>query len=82
MGRMKDMLADTRRILSLPSGHEAAYYLQATLAARAGKFDLARSLYERTKGAFERQPAGMLLASAIDLETGKVELNDMLARGL
>jgi cellulose synthase operon protein C len=70
VGRMKDMLADTRRILSIAPNHATAFYLQSMLAARAGKFDLARSLYQRTGGSLDKEPAGMLLASAIDLETG------------
>jgi cellulose synthase operon protein C len=70
IGRMRDMLADTRRALSLAPGHRWAYYLQAMLAARARNFELARSLYQRTGGAFEDQPAGLLLAGAIALETG------------
>ena len=43
------------------------------LAARARNFELARSLYNRTRGAFDATPAGMLLQSAIDFETGNVE---------
>lgn len=73
LGRMRDMLADTRAALSLTGGHPVAYYLQAMLAARARDYPLARSLYARTGGAFDDQPAGMLLASAIDFETGNVE---------
>ncbi|MEA1015124.1 tetratricopeptide repeat protein [Sphingosinicella sp. LY1275] len=73
LGRANAMLADTRKILSLSEGNERAYYLQSTLAARAGKFDLARSLYARTKGRFDREPAAMLLASAIDFQTGSIE---------
>jgi tetratricopeptide (TPR) repeat protein len=73
LGRMRDMLADTRKILSLSPGHAVAYYLQAMLAARAGKFPLAKSLYQRSRGALDKQPAAMLLASAIDLETGNAE---------
>ena len=73
LGRAKAMLADTRKILSLSPNNPVAYYLQAMLAARAKKFDLARSLYQRTGGALDNQPAGMLLASAIDFETGNSE---------
>jgi tetratricopeptide (TPR) repeat protein len=73
LGRMKAMLAETRKILVLAPNHPVAYYLQAMLAARAKKFDLARSLYQRTGGALDNQPAGMLLASAIDFETGNAE---------
>ena len=74
MGAMRAMLADTRKVLALTANKNAmAYYLQAMLAARAQKFDLARSLYLRTGGALDGTPAGMLLASAIDYQTGNAE---------
>jgi tetratricopeptide (TPR) repeat protein len=70
LGRMKAMLADTRKILSLNAKNPMAFYLQAMLAARARKYDLARSLYQKTNGALDDEPAGMLLAAAIEYETG------------
>jgi tetratricopeptide (TPR) repeat protein len=74
MGAMNAMLGDTRKVLALTANKNAmAYYLQAMLAARAQKFDLARSLYLRTGGALGGTPAGMLLASAIDYQTGNAE---------
>jgi tetratricopeptide (TPR) repeat protein len=71
LGRMKAMLADTRRILAIQSDHPVPWFLQATLAARAKKWELARRLYDRTGGALEAQPAGLLLAGIIDLQTGR-----------
>ncbi|HST35356.1 MAG TPA: tetratricopeptide repeat protein, partial [Allosphingosinicella sp.] len=73
MGRMTDMLADAREVHRLTGGHATAYYLEAMLAARARNFILARSLWNRTNGAFDNTPAGMLLLSAIDFETGNEE---------
>jgi tetratricopeptide (TPR) repeat protein len=73
MGRMSDMLADARRVHSLSGGHPRAYYLQAVLAARARNFQVARTLWERTRGAYDDTPSGMLLMSAIDFETGNEE---------
>jgi tetratricopeptide (TPR) repeat protein len=73
MGRMNAMLADTRKVLALTGGHSRAYYLQAVLAARARDFDLARRLWNRTNGAYAETPAGILLISAIDFETGNEE---------
>jgi cellulose synthase operon protein C len=70
MGRASDMLADAREVHRLSGGHPTAYYLQAVLAARARNFALARRLWERTNGAFDDAPAGRLLLSAIDFETG------------
>ena len=70
MGRMSDMLADTRKVNTLTGGHSRAFYLQAVLAARARDFDLARRLWTRTGGAYDDSPAGILLVSAIDFQTG------------
>jgi putative PEP-CTERM system TPR-repeat lipoprotein len=73
LGRMKAMLADTRKILSIQSDHPVAWFLQSMLAARAKKFELARTLYQRTGGKLDGQPAVMLLAGAIELQTGQAE---------
>jgi cellulose synthase operon protein C len=73
IGRMRDMLDDAREVHRLTGGHPTAYYLEAVLAARAGNFALARGLWERTRGAFDDLPAGRLLLSAIDFETGNEE---------
>ncbi len=72
-GAMTAMLADTRKVLSLAPRNPMAYFLQAMLAARADNFALSQSLFNRTRGAFDDQPAGMLLASAIDYQTGNVQ---------
>ena len=73
MGRAADMLADAREVHAITGGHPTAYYIQAMLAARARNFELARSLYNRTRGALDTTPSGMLLQSAIDFENGNVE---------
>jgi tetratricopeptide (TPR) repeat protein len=73
LGRMQDMLRDSRRVLELSPGHPLAYYLQAMLAARGRDFPLARSIWQKTEGRLDQTPAGMLLASAIDYQTGNVE---------
>jgi tetratricopeptide (TPR) repeat protein len=73
LGRMSEMLADARAVHRLTGGHRTAYYLEAVLAARARNFQLARSLWTRTGGAFDNVPAGRLLLSAIDFETGNEE---------
>jgi cellulose synthase operon protein C len=73
VGRAADMLADAREAHRLTGGHPTAYYLEAVLAARARNFALARALWERTDGAFDDAPAGRLLLSAIDFETGNEE---------
>jgi tetratricopeptide (TPR) repeat protein len=73
LGRMSEMLAETRKIQTIAPNHPVAWYLQSMLAARARKFELARTLYQRTNGSLDDKPAGMLLASAIDFETGNAE---------
>lgn len=74
LGRTRDMLADTRRILSVSPDNPSAYYYQAMLAARGRDYALARSLYRRTGGAFDNRPAAMLLAGTIELGTGNAAL--------
>jgi tetratricopeptide (TPR) repeat protein len=74
LGRTREMLADTRRILSVSENNPSAYYLQAMLAARGRDYALARSLYRRTGGAFDSRPAAMLLAGTIELGTGNASL--------
>lgn len=74
LGRTVDMLADVRRALAAEPGNPRAWYLEAVLAARAGKFDLARTLYGHTGAVYDEQPAGMLLAGAIELGTGHADL--------
>ncbi|HJQ16337.1 MAG TPA: tetratricopeptide repeat protein [Allosphingosinicella sp.] len=70
MGAMHAMLAETRKVLALSPKNAMAFYLQAVLAARAGDFGLARSLYQRTQGRMDGRPAAMLLESAIDYAAG------------
>jgi tetratricopeptide (TPR) repeat protein len=74
LGRTREMLADTRRILGVSSNNPSAYYLQAMLAARGRDYALARSLYRRTGGALDDRPAAMLLAGTIELGTGNASL--------
>jgi tetratricopeptide (TPR) repeat protein len=74
LGRTREMLADTRRILSVSAHNPSAYYLQAMLAARGRDYALARSLYRRTGGVFDNRPAAMLLAGTIELGSGNASL--------
>jgi cellulose synthase operon protein C len=73
MGHNRDMLGDARKVITLTGGHPRAFYLEALLAARARDFDLAKRLWTRTNGAFDETPAGILLVSAIDFQTGNEE---------
>jgi tetratricopeptide (TPR) repeat protein len=74
LGRTKDMLADARHVLAAAPDNPRAWFLEALLAARAGKFELSRSLYRRTGGVFDDSPAGMLLAGSAELGTGHADL--------
>jgi tetratricopeptide (TPR) repeat protein len=72
LGAMHAMLAETRKVLARSADHPMAYYLQAMLAARARNFTLARSLYQRTQGRLDGQPAALLLTGAIEFAAGDV----------
>ncbi len=84
VGRAKDMLKQTRRMIEIDPENEQAFYLQAVLAARAGKDDLARRLLWRTGDAIRETPAGLLLSATIDLRSGNhrnaAQTYDRLAR--
>ncbi|MFT4028213.1 MAG: tetratricopeptide repeat protein, partial [Novosphingobium sp.] len=84
LGRARDMLAATRQMLKLDPGNARALYLQAVLAARAGKMDLARGLLGRTGDRIAGVPAAMLLRGALELEAGNpnlaIDVLDRLAR--
>ena len=73
MGRAQAMLATTRQVLAIRPGNPKAFYLQAVLAARARNWTLARTLMQRTAGKLDDQPATMLLAGAIEYQTGNYE---------
>lgn len=72
-GANREMLELTRRVLSLDQRNARAWYLQSVMAARAGRFDLARSLLTRTSGRLDSEPAVMLLQATIELHDGAHE---------
>ncbi|WP_157216287.1 tetratricopeptide repeat protein [Flavisphingomonas formosensis] len=81
IGRSRAMLATTRQVLAIRPGNPMAFYLQAVLAARARNWTLARSLLQRTDGKLDDLPATLLLAGAIEYQTGNYEQAiDKLAR--
>jgi tetratricopeptide (TPR) repeat protein len=73
LGRYREMLDATRRALVAQPGNPQAYYLQAVLAARAGQFDLARDLMQRTGGAIDDMPGALLLDGMLDFHDGADE---------
>ena len=72
-GRAREMLAATRRVLAVQPGDPQALYLLAVLAARAGNYDLARAMMEKTGEALSGVPASLLLGATLDIEAGGYE---------
>ncbi len=72
-GSNREMLELTRRVLSLDQRNARAWYLQSVMAARAGRFDLARALLNRTSGRLDAEPGVMLLRATIELKNGAYE---------
>lgn len=73
VGRNIDMLDATRRALAARPGSPQALYLQAVLAARAGNYDLARTLMQRTRGKIDHLPGALLLNGMLDYQGGDFE---------
>ncbi|MBP2277516.1 MULTISPECIES: tetratricopeptide repeat protein [Sphingomonas] len=70
VGRYTDMLAATRKALAARPDSPQALYLQAVLAARAGKDDLARTLLARTGGHLDAMPGARLLSGTLAYKAG------------
>jgi len=66
MGRMTDMLVVARKIISLDGNNPRAFFMQAVLAARAGRYGLARRLMQQTKGVIDNVPAVLLVSGIIE----------------
>ncbi len=73
LGRNTEMLGATRDALLARPGSPQALYLQAVLAARAGRTALARTLLQRTGGAIAGLPGSLLLSGSLDYAEGKPE---------
>lgn len=70
LGRNAEMLAVTRRVLKIDPGNPRAFFLQAVLAARAGNYELAKSILGRTEGRLDGVPAVMLVGGVVEFELG------------
>ncbi len=81
-GQTLEMLRTTREVLTLDPRNAPAFILQAMLAARAGRWELARTLYEHATGRMDAVPAVMLLRGAIGIQTGGTEAAIAALRGL
>jgi tetratricopeptide (TPR) repeat protein len=73
-GRHQDMLRVARHMVELDPRDPRAYYLQAVLAARGGRDNLARRLLARTNDAYDDVPAGQLLEGVLALRIGDTTL--------
>lgn len=81
LGRAGDMLTQTRKMIGIAPRHPYAWYLQAVLAARAGKLELARRLLAHTGTRLKDVPAAMMLQGMLELEAGNANLAaDLLER--
>jgi len=80
LGRARQMVTVTRRMLELDPKNGRGFFLQAVLAARAGNVDLARALIGRA-GAAAETPAGLLLFGTLELQSGNANhAADLLER--
>ncbi|MBV1918476.1 MAG: tetratricopeptide repeat protein, partial [Sphingomonadaceae bacterium] len=83
-GEAVRMLAATRRMLELDPGNPRAFYLQSVMAARAGKYRLARKLLSLTEGKLAAVPGAMLLEGILEIAarnyTLAIEALDPLVR--
>jgi tetratricopeptide (TPR) repeat protein len=82
LGRASDMLVVTRRLLQFAPGNPQAYYLQAVLAARAGRYDVARQLLARTRGKLDEVPGAILLEAVLELSAGNTQTASELCEQL
>lgn len=69
-GRYRDMLKIARQIVALDNRNPRAFYMQAVIAARAGKYELAKRILPRAGAAFNELPAAMLLDAICEFELG------------
>lgn len=74
LGRARDMLTVTRRMIALDPRDRRAFVLQAMLAARAGDVALGRRLLELAGPTAHETPAGLLLSGTLELEAGNNHL--------
>lgn len=69
-GEYVAMLETVRQLVEKHGPDPFAFYLQAVLAARAGKDELARSLLWQTEGRFNATAAGLVLSGVLEYRSG------------
>ena len=73
LGRNGEAVAAARRALMTRRNSPQGYYLLAVIAARAGNRQLAADLLDRSGGALDGLPGGLLLSGATDYAAGRLE---------
>lgn len=63
LGRYQAMIAACRAVLAIDPGNARVFYLQSVMAARAGRFDLARNMLNRVGERLNGVPGAMLLSA-------------------
>lgn len=74
LGQYRAMLVVCRKLAKVDPGNLRALYLQAVLAARAGRIDLARKIMQQTGTAFRDVPAAMLVNGLLEYQAGNANL--------
>ncbi len=69
-GRYKDMLVVLRRANALAPRDPRPLFLQGVMAARAGRYALARTLLEATRGQLDNQASYMLVRAIVENSLG------------
>ena len=70
LGRYREMLVQARKLLTLDTKNAKAYYMQATLAARAGNYSLAKRIMDKVGGRFAELPGPQMLVAVSEYELG------------
>lgn len=73
LGRYQAMIAACRAALAIDPGNARVFYLQSVMAARAGRFDLARNMLNRVGERLNGVPGAMLLSATLSIHEGAFE---------
>lgn len=73
LGANREMLAVVDHLLAVHPRDRWGWYFRAVMAARAGKYVLARAMLDRVGDALADEPGVMLLTAVLDLDRGAPE---------
>ena len=74
LGEASEMLKVVRRMVELDANSPRAFYLQAVLAARGGKYELAKDILDRAETQLKDLPGAMLLRGIVEISAGNYTL--------